>query len=404
MTGTDGTGSLFLFGGLADDPSAGQDRPVPASTVSSPTRDGAVIELNDLWRYDTGSLAWQLIHAPSNSSAAGQQPWPAARTRATLWRDAAPNAHSTTVWMLGGISSPLGGPWPEMSGDSSVADFFLTTPGVGMEFWRYSYAYESGGAPSAPRAARLGEWTLVTGLPNQQRTDVQPIKACEPVSTREGGQSVGFDCPPARVDAGSWSSPHQQAGGCKGPLALNAPPKCLRRPAPLLRKPPSRQMLRRDFRRPGFERCQRRRRPPRGSDLPHTAEPRRVAGRSVELQRRHDRPTLDTNRAAATTVTCLKLVDVAGEHDRLQPTALVGLRLNIDAPPLLPLPALSRPGTPRSPLRTRACVLPFRTANRPGVCPLRFAERASCCSCHKRAMSARCGRQDGRSRPAGRYV
>ena len=134
-------------------------------------------------------------------------------------------------------------------------------------------------------------------------------------------------------------------------------------------------MLRRDFRRPGFERCQRRRRPPRGSDLPHTAEPRRVAGRSVELQRRHDRPTLDTNRAAATTVTCLKLVDVAGEHDRLQPTALVGLRLNIDAPPLLPLPALSRPGTPRSPLRTRACVLPFRTANRPGVCPLRFAER-----------------------------
>ena len=62
-------------------------------------------------------------------------------------------------------------------------------------------------------------------------------------------------------------------------------------------------------------------------------------------------------------------------HDRLQPTALVGLRLNIDAPPLLPLPALSRPGTPRSPLRTRACVLPFRTANRPGVCPLRFAER-----------------------------
>jgi hypothetical protein len=227
----DGTGSLFLIGGLSTLPYFTTGGMVPFSTndaVPESMYDQKNLTLDDpntgaeLWEYDTAAAAWLPLHTlMTHHSATGQGnasiAWPGPRFGSSVWRDRgetrAPvqpaegstktrggvnsGRQQTKIWMFGGWSS-------KNSGGTAAT-----------ELWQYVYAYDSHGnkdlTPNVP-----GEWTLVTAEASDQ---MQPLFTCNARGTvldshtdTSKALTVSVSCPLARRDAGAWPSPNNLPG------------------------------------------------------------------------------------------------------------------------------------------------------------------------------------------------
>eukprot|EP01043_Picozoa_sp_COSAG02_P044751 COSAG02_NODE_4027_length_5886_cov_4.820287_6_plen_368_part_00 len=227
----DGTGSLFVIGGLSVLPYFTTGGMVPfstADTVPESMYDQKNLTLDDpntgaeLWKYDTTSAAWLPLHTlMTQHSTTGQGrasiAWPGPRYGSSVWRDrgetraplqpvegstktrggANSGRQQTLIWMFGGWSS-------KNSGGTAAT-----------ELWQYVYTHErhrnENLALNVP-----GKWTLVTAEASDQ---MQPLFVCNArriaLDSHTGtskARTVSVACPLARRDAGSWPSPNNLPG------------------------------------------------------------------------------------------------------------------------------------------------------------------------------------------------
>jgi hypothetical protein len=238
-TWTDPTGSLFVFSGGG----CGmlQTNPLGQQQYIRGARDQGFVPLvqgcigppmwADLWRYDTGDQAWQLLRSSPEMNSTGTyrflHDWPAPRGRSTVWLEADAQsagqpvtANTYVAWMFGGMGSGLGVATPVTGhGHTAILDLALRAAAT-TELWQYKYSYvesagsTAGASSESPTAgartmtAGSGQWTLVTidqaeaHAPTRSRRN-NPVYVC----SREN------ECPAARINAGSWKDPRGETGG-----------------------------------------------------------------------------------------------------------------------------------------------------------------------------------------------
>lgn len=217
----DSAGSLFLLGGLPTE-NLGTESIVPFSVfdVDSPA-PGLSLDAVELWRYDTQAATWHSLHTQWRTTQiqddADTFVWPLARAGAAVWRDRgkkeSPDSTNSdvTIWMFAGWTRiPSNGTTQQRMGELST------------ELWQYVYTYASSDTLDANDLGP-GEWKLVSAAPQTASgASTLPLHICANVSRSGslygGGQVQGEidmrapDCPCARMDAGSWSSPNAAAG------------------------------------------------------------------------------------------------------------------------------------------------------------------------------------------------
>ncbi len=200
---SDGTGSLYMLGGLSTQSPVTVRGTVPFS-ASDPNYDGSVAaasESAELWRYVTDSATWEPLH-PSAAIPAHSVAWPSGRTGAAVWRDRGPlsgvqnQADSddglsldsrVNVWMFGGGT--------ELFGITSETNLRIDQR-ISSELWRYTYS-------PGNHSRGSGNWALVAAQAGEV-DDAKPLYTC--------GSIERADCPTGRKHAASWPSPNGLPG------------------------------------------------------------------------------------------------------------------------------------------------------------------------------------------------
>lgn len=220
----DSTGSMFLFSGsgcgeYGVNPYGG-DRYIPDAVPGTPLVVGCdgIAQFADMWRYDTASLTWQLLHAePQATGTEGttyvrrETGWPSAREQATVWAHEDTHERHFVAWMFGGVGKLLG------------ATLLQSGIGVTSEFWQFNYSYSDKlgtvvdpGEPEQPtdggqpgRRLDDGYWVLVTI--DQMEAQASTRSAISATAVHECSRRQA--CPGPRAGAGGWKDPLGRGGG-----------------------------------------------------------------------------------------------------------------------------------------------------------------------------------------------